>query len=132
MGRKKTKKDVVTTDKNAASMIIGEENASSNDQEMAISQKLDILIDMWWLIWVIKLKKKKYGYRNKKKEVVGDLLQYHQLRVLLKLRSYQLYRPSKKMPAFKLKLRGVCRNIRTSLEQNSQVGSLQVNLLVIE
>ena len=46
MGRKKTKKDAATTDKNAASMSVVEENTGSNDQEMAISQKLDILIDV--------------------------------------------------------------------------------------
>ena len=39
MGRKKSKKDTAMTDKNAASG-----NSSSNDQEMAISQKLDIYI----------------------------------------------------------------------------------------
>ena len=38
MGRKKTKKDVAMTDKNVASMSVVEENAGSNDQEMAISQ----------------------------------------------------------------------------------------------
>ena len=40
------KKDTVTIDKNVASMSVVEENTSSNDQEMAISQKIDILIDV--------------------------------------------------------------------------------------
>ena len=46
MGRKKSKKDTATNDKNAASMSVVEENISSNDQEMAISQKFDILTDV--------------------------------------------------------------------------------------
>ena len=46
MGRKKTNKDTVLTNKNVASVSAVEGNTSSNDQEMAISQKLDILIDV--------------------------------------------------------------------------------------
>ena len=46
MGRKKTKKDTAITDKNAASMSVAEDNIGSNEPEMAISKKIDILIDV--------------------------------------------------------------------------------------
>ena len=46
IGRKKTKKDTATTDKNVASVSVVEDNTGSNEQEMAILQKLDILIDV--------------------------------------------------------------------------------------
>ena len=46
MGRKRSKKDTSKTDKNAISMSVKEGSSSSNEQEMPISQKLDILIDV--------------------------------------------------------------------------------------
>ena len=46
MGRKRTKKDTATADKNVASVSAVEDNSISKDQEMAISQKVDILIDV--------------------------------------------------------------------------------------
>ena len=46
MCRKRTKKDTATADKNVASVSAVEDNSISKDQEMAISQKVDILIDV--------------------------------------------------------------------------------------
>ena len=135
MGRKRTKKDVttVTTDKNTVSMSVKEENSSSNDQEMPISQKLDILIDV---VANMGNQIKEQDVRLQKQEersIIGDLSA---------VPSAQCSPKAQKLPSIQM-LKEDAR-VQAEVERHLQeyqdisrteftgVGSLYVNLVVIE